>query len=133
MSFTPVWHCNLDKCIDAAPTVCNLPGFGVLISCGSHSRRLVNVCSTGGLIISELLLPNRIESQVSQHQGNLGLVGCYDGQLYCFELRTGTVRWQFDSGDMIKCRALVMQSTIIFGNYGAGHNLWGLCAEVILN
>lgn len=133
MSFVPVWQCNLDKCIDAAPTVCNLPGFGVIISCGSHSRRLINVSSTDGQIISELRLPNRIESQVSQHKHNLGIVGCYDGQLYCYELATGMIRWHFDSGDMIKCRALVIQNTIIFGNYGSCHNLWGLCAEVVLN
>lgn len=133
VSFTPVWQYNLDKCIDAAPTVCNLSGFGVIISCGSHSRRLVNVLSTDGRIISELRLPDRIESQVSQHQDNLGLVGCYDGQLYCFELMTGMIRWHFDSGDMIKCLALVVQHTIIFGNYGTRHNLWGLCAEVIFN
>lgn len=126
-----MWHYNLGKCVDATPTVCETSAFGTIVSCGSHSRRLVNVRSTDGHVISELRLPDRIESQVLQHQDHLGLVGCYDGGMYCFEYETGTIRWQFDTGDMIKSRAIVVQRTIVFGNYGKNHNLWGLCAEVI--
>lgn len=121
----PFWKINMEKCIDATPTVCKLRNGDVIVSVGSHSKLLYNIFLATGEIISKLEFPDRIESQVVQMDDD-GIVGCYDGHLYCFDIRTGTIKWKSDSGAMIKCRALLMDSLILFGNYNESHNFWCL-------
>lgn len=123
----PRWKINMEKCIDATPTVCILRDGEVVISVGSHSKLLYNISILNGEILSKLMLPDRIESQVIQ-MDDFGIVGCYDGHLYCFDIRTGILKWQFDSGGMIKCRALLINSSVLFGNYNELHNFWHLNA-----
>ncbi|XP_055300273.1 beta-alanine-activating enzyme [Sitodiplosis mosellana] len=124
LEMTPCWRIDMKKCIDATPTVCVLDGM-VIVSVGSHSKLLYNISVNDGKIVSKLELPDRIESQVTQLDG-WGIVGCYDGHLYCFDIRTGCIKWKFNSGAMIKCRALVIGSRVIFGNYNDTDNLWCL-------
>lgn len=121
----PKWKIDMMKCIDATPTVCLLKDNTVVISVGSHSNWLYNVSMTNGEIISKLKLPDRIESQVVQLD-DFGIVGCYDGHLYCFDIQTGAIHWKFDAGAMIKCYALIMGAMVIFGNYNESNNLWCL-------
>lgn len=123
----PRWKINMEKCIDATPTVCILSDGEVVVSVGSHSKLLYNISISNGEILSKLMLPDRIESQVTQMNDN-GIVGCYDGNLYCFEIRTGVLKWQFNSDGMIKCRALLIESSVLFGNYNESHNFWHLDA-----
>lgn len=124
----PRWKIDMKKCIDATPTVCLLKDNLAIVSVGSHSKLLFNVCVNTGDIISKLEIPDRIESQVIQ-VGECGIVGCYDGYLYCFDFRTGVIKWKFNSNGMIKCRALLIDSYVIFGNYNESDNLWCLNAE----
>lgn len=124
----PRWQIDMKKCIDATPTVCKLKDDSVIVSIGSHSKLLYNVCVKSGNVISKLELPDRIESQVLQ-MGDFGIVGCYDGFLYCFDIHSGTIKWKFNSGAMIKCRTLSVNSTVIFGNYNESNNLWCLEAD----
>lgn len=121
----PRWKIDMSKCIDATPTVCFLNDGIVVISVGSHSKWLYNVSAINGEIVSQLELPDRIESQVVQ-MNDCGIVGCYDGYLYCFDFQTGAIKWKFNSGGMIKCRALLIDSMVIFGNYNESSNLWCL-------
>ncbi|KXJ82257.1 hypothetical protein RP20_CCG014722 [Aedes albopictus] len=117
---------NLEKCIDASPTEFHSAKNNLrIVAVGSHSHKLLVVDIDTRRIVTQLILPDRIESAVS-YRGDEGLVGCYDGLLYCFDLWTGTIRWSFDSGGMIKCRALVEESVIIFGSYATEHNLFAL-------
>lgn len=122
------WKIDMKKCIDATPTVCSLNDGIAVVSVGSHSKLLFNISVSTGEIISRLELPDRIESQVIQ-MGECGIVGCYDGYLYCFDIRTAAIKWKFNSEAMIKCRALLIDSNVIFGNYNESCNLWCLKAE----
>lgn len=123
----PRWKIDMRKCIDATPTVCLLDDEAI-VSVGSHSRLLYNVCIETGECVSKLELPDRIESQVIQ-MGNFGFVGCYDGCMYCFGIRDGSIKWKFDTGAMIKCRALLVNRSLLFGNYSESNNFWCLDAN----
>lgn len=123
----PRWRIDMEKCIDATPTVCTLKDGEIIVSVGSHSKLLYNISVANGKIVSKLELPDRIESQVVQN-GDYGIVGCYDGCLYCFEIRTGVMKWVFNSGAMIKCRVLLTTLSVLFGNYNESSNLWCLNA-----
>lgn len=122
----PRWKIDMKKCIDATPTVCLLDDNNeAVVSVGSHSKLLYNVSIKSGECISKIELPDRIESQVIQ-MGNFGFVGCYDGCMYCFEIASGSIKWKFDTGAMIKCRALLINRSLLFGNYCELHNFWCL-------
>lgn len=118
------WCVDFKKCIDATPTVCSLSDSTVVVSVGSHSKLLMNILLPSGKVLSKIDVPDRVESQVTQID-DYGIVGCYDGYLYCFHIKTGNIKWKFNSDGMIKCRPLIMNSAVIFGNYnGHHHNLW---------
>ncbi|XP_065073672.1 beta-alanine-activating enzyme [Ochlerotatus camptorhynchus] len=121
-------HFNMDKCIDASPTeYYSEKHRRKIVAVGSHSHKVLVVDAENDLTITELVLPDRVESAVSYLVGeDFGFVGCYDGKLYCFDIFTGSIRWSFDSGGMIKCKALVIESVIIFGCYAEEHNLFAL-------
>ncbi|XP_031624083.1 beta-alanine-activating enzyme [Contarinia nasturtii] len=121
------WKIDMIKCIDATPTVCFLNDM-TIVSVGSHSKWLFNVSINDGKIISKLELPDRIESQGVQSNDCI-IVGCYDGHLYCVNIQSGAIKWKFDSGAMIKCRALLIDTFVIFGNYNDSKNLWCLDIE----
>jgi outer membrane protein assembly factor BamB len=122
-----VFKCNLQKCIDASPTMLAVNNATPLISVGSHSHQLVNLNSEHGEIVSKFLLADRIESQVQQFQTHYAVVGCYGGFLYCLDILEGSVRWKYASNGMIKCQPLVLdEKFIIFGNYNAEKNLYCL-------
>lgn len=122
------WSVDLKKCIDATPTVSILKDNIAIVSVGSHSKRLCNVLISNGEILSQAEFPDRIESQVTQICDTYGVVGCYDGYLYCFEFKTCSIKWRFNSGGMIKCRPLVIASTVTVGNYNKHNNVW--CVNV---
>ncbi|KAG4068456.1 hypothetical protein HA402_004796 [Bradysia odoriphaga] len=128
-SFT--WSHDLTKCIDAIPSICMVDNRSV-VSVGSHSHILVNVDLLSGELLSKLTLPDRIECQVVQFD-NLGIVGCYNGFVYCFDLRSGVERWKFNSKGMVKSKACIVQGSVgklvVFGNYVSESNLWCLRAD----
>lgn len=125
---TPCWKIDMGKCIDATPTVCLLKDNEAIVSVGSHSRLLYNISIKSGEFISKLELPDRIESQVTQ-KGSFGFFGCYDGYMYCFAIRNGSLKWKFSTGAMIKCRALLINRLLLFGNYSETNNFWCLDAD----
>ncbi|XP_058124419.1 beta-alanine-activating enzyme [Anopheles ziemanni] len=124
-------ECRFDmgKCIDARPTVTFCQSLGHILSIGSHSGLLLTIDVETNATVSRLSLPDRIECSVSfftLDDGQVhGVVGCYDGNLYCFHPLNGTILWKYDAGGMIKCCPLVVPgtNTIIFGSYGSSHNL----------
>ncbi|XP_038112798.1 beta-alanine-activating enzyme [Culex quinquefasciatus] len=119
---------DMGKCIDATPTIFkSVKRNRTIVAVGSHSHRVIVLDLDSDELVSELVLPDRVESSVSfLAETGCGLVGCYDGLLYCFDLWSGAIRWKFDSGGMIKCKALVGDSRIIFGSYAENYNLFAL-------
>lgn len=115
---------NLEKCVDASPALLHV-GDEHLISVGSHAHQLITIDANSLKILSKCKLGDRIESEVRLSKQS-GIVGCYDGLLYSFNFKTGTVDWSFDSKGMIKSKALVVGDLTIFGNYNYETNLWCL-------
>lgn len=113
---------DLGKCIDASPSLFELDET-TIISVGSHSHYMINIDATSLQGLSKLELGDRIESQAALFE-KFGVVGCYDGFLYCFEIESGEITAKFDSGAMIKSKILVMDELIIFGNYNPVQNLY---------
>uniref|UniRef100_A0AAG5DVV5 AMP-dependent synthetase/ligase domain-containing protein n=1 Tax=Anopheles atroparvus TaxID=41427 RepID=A0AAG5DVV5_ANOAO len=127
--FTIVCRYDMGKCIDARPTVVFCKDFGHILSIGSHSGLLLTIGVESNDTISRLSLPDRIECPASfftlKSETIHGVVGCYDGYLYCFNPLNGRIIWKYNAGGMIKCCPLVVPETnvIIFGSYGSSHNL----------
>lgn len=120
------WSHDMEKCIDASPTICTIDN-RTIVSVGSHSHVLINVDLESGQLLSKLNLPDRIECQVVQYK-NYGIVGCYDGFVYCFDICNGTEKWKFNSGGVVKSRMCIVENVLVFGNYNAESNLW--CLQV---
>lgn len=118
---------DLTKCIDSSPTVQNN-----IVSVGSHSHIFVNLRVETGELVSRFELPDRIECQMVSLTDVRGLIGCYNGYLYYFDLHTGEIIWEFNSQGMIKCRPLVIdEELIVFGNYSDDDNLWCINKVII--
>lgn len=115
---------NLEKCVDSSPALLTLDNKS-LISVGSHSHQLITIDPKTLKLVSKTTLGDRIECEVTQFHES-GLVGCYDGNLYCYDPQSGAINWKFDSKAMIKSKPLVIGDTVIFGNYNHDNNLWCL-------
>ncbi|XP_032670188.1 beta-alanine-activating enzyme [Odontomachus brunneus] len=111
---------NLQKCIDASPTVYCYSASELFATVGSHSGI---ICTINLLEINskpyEFKLPDRIEASVLVLADFHGIVGCYDGYIYCIHLKTGKVIWKFQTQDMVKCTAItcIQKSKIFVGSY----------------
>ena len=115
----------LTKCVDSSPALLNADGRS-LISVGGHSHQLITIDAKTLELVSQTTLKDRIECEVVLFNNQYGLVGTYDGHLYCFDLKSGAIQWKFDSRRMIKSKALVVGEMIILGNYNYDKNLWCL-------
>lgn len=65
-------------------------------------------------------VPDRIEASANLTDcGNLVFFGCYDGNLYFLDRKSGEIDWQFETGDAIKSvgSAVGDKSLVIFGSY----------------
>lgn len=112
---------DLKKCVDSSPALLEIEG-NFYISVGSHSSKLININASTLSITSQIIFDDRIECEVAQFK-NFGVVGCYDGNLYCFDVLKGEIKWKFQSNFMIKSKPLVIDDLIIFGNYDYSTNL----------
>lgn len=123
---------DLQKCIDSNPTMTKINERNV-ISIGGHSSLLINFDCKTNEIISRLNLSDRIECQVSSFGMIFGIVGTYDGFLYCFEIISGLIKWKFNCGGMIKARSLIIEEDgfVIVGSYGDEDNL--VCLELLVS
>ncbi|EFN77267.1 Acyl-CoA synthetase family member 4 [Harpegnathos saltator] len=121
---------NLQKCVDASPTVYCYSTSELFVTVGSHSGI---ICTVNLLEKNtkpyELKLPDRIEASILVLTEFRGIVGCYDGYIYCVHLKTGEVIWKFQTQDMVKCTAItcVQKSKIFVGSYD--HHIYCLSIE----
>ncbi|XP_035909854.1 beta-alanine-activating enzyme-like [Anopheles stephensi] len=126
---TIVCHYNLKKCIDSRASIMFCEKFGHILTIGSHSGIVLTISVATNAVVSRILLPDRVECAVSfltlENNVVRGVVGCYDGFLYCFDPLDGSQPWKYDAGAMIKCTPLVLPQTnlIIFGCYSPDANL----------
>ncbi|XP_011637640.1 beta-alanine-activating enzyme [Pogonomyrmex barbatus] len=111
---------NLQKCVDASPTIYRYSQSELYATVGSHSGIIctINLLKTDS-IPYEVKLPDRIEASILVLADFRGIVGCYDGCIYCIHLKTGNIIWKFQTQDMVKCTAIMcMQENKIFvGSY----------------
>ncbi|XP_011880286.1 PREDICTED: acyl-CoA synthetase family member 4 isoform X2 [Vollenhovia emeryi] len=98
----------------------NLQKAELYATVASHSGIIctANLLKTDGAPY-EVKLPDRIEASVLALADFRGIVGCYDGYVYCIHLKTGDVIWKFRTQDMVKCTAItcVQGSKIFVGSY----------------
>lgn len=119
---------DMEKCVDSSPAAFKIDDIDI-ISIGGHSHKLINLNAKTLEIISQIELGDRIECEVVQFRKKFGIVGCYDGYLYCFDVLSGEILWKFNSSGMIKSKPLVINDgLIIFGNYNQNENLY--CIKV---
>ncbi|KAH0562918.1 hypothetical protein KQX54_001546, partial [Cotesia glomerata] len=109
---------NLNKCVDASPTI-----FGY-----SNDQSFANVSSHSGLILTvdlktkenwKIQLPDRIEGSTLVIDNFKGIFGCHDGFIYCLHLKSGQIFWSFKTGNIVKCLAAVCSEklNIFIGSY----------------
>ncbi|XP_018406530.1 PREDICTED: acyl-CoA synthetase family member 4 isoform X2 [Cyphomyrmex costatus] len=110
---------NLQKCVDASPTIYRYSLTELYATVASHSGIICTANLLKTDVSYEIKLPNRIEASVLVLADFLGIVGCYDGYIYCIHLKTGDIIWKFQTQDMVKCTAIMcMQRRKIFvGSY----------------
>ncbi|XP_053673866.1 beta-alanine-activating enzyme [Anopheles nili] len=120
---------DLEKCIDSRAAITFCRGTGHIVSVGSHSGMVLTINFDTNAVVSRFYLSDRIECSITffSHGDHpvLGIVGCYDGFLYCFNPLNGTTVWKYDAEGMIKCTPVVLPdtNTIIVGSYGSTNNL----------
>ncbi|XP_015119501.1 beta-alanine-activating enzyme [Diachasma alloeum] len=113
--------CNLSKCVDASPTIFCYGG-KIYATVGSHSGIIctIRLRAEGSEEKSwTVQLPDRIEASILIENYFRGIVGCYDGFLYCIDLTSGEIMWKLQTGDTIKCSAVFCseRKNIFFGSY----------------
>ncbi|XP_012264555.2 beta-alanine-activating enzyme isoform X2 [Athalia rosae] len=121
---------DLKKCVDASPTVFNQSSGEIYASVGSHSGIiLTRQLNDPNSISYKVKLPDRIEASVLVLEELNGIVGCYDGYVYCLSLKTGCVNWKFKTKDTVKCTAAISSNrkTIFVGSYDK--HLYSICIK----
>ncbi|XP_014259189.1 acyl-CoA synthetase family member 4 [Cimex lectularius] len=113
------WKHNLKKCVDSSPLgVILTRSREELIIVASHSGAVVVTDVATGAIISQVTLPDRVESSAClSSDTNSFYIGCYDGCVYCIDLRLGTVIWKFHTSDIVKSTCVLHQGKLYFGSY----------------
>nr|CAD7568781.1 unnamed protein product [Timema californicum] len=97
----------------------NINGRGVTVV-GSHSHKLVSLDNETGKLVNLTELPDRIESSVCIiPSGHAGIVGCYNGSVYCVHLSSGDVFWEFPTRGMVKSSPTLCRegSAVVVGSY----------------
>ncbi|GLG97984.1 Acyl-CoA synthetase family member 4 [Gryllus bimaculatus] len=142
------WKFDMQKCVDASPCYLKFAKRSCVIV-GSHSHQLVVLECPGGELISQCLLPDRIESSVCPSScGKYGVVGelnisiyytilpfiscvigCYNGCVYCISLAKGDIIWSFPTNDMVKSTPMLClgNTAVVVGSYDS--NLYCIAME----
>lgn len=96
--------------------------------CITHCISLFGLGQESYIITFTVKLPNRIEASVLISDHFRGIVGCYDGNVYCLDLKTGIVVWKYQTGGIVKCSAVFCKErrTIFVGSY----NYYVYCLSV---
>lgn len=91
-----------------------------MVAVGSFSHIFIVVDSINGSTISQIILPDTVESAALVSQLNTYLyVGCHDRNMYCLDYMTSSIIWKYSTDDVIKCTACYCSNNqaITFGSY----------------
>ncbi|CAK9066552.1 unnamed protein product [Durusdinium trenchii] len=125
------WRADLHQCVDAPPLLVlastkTPPVWWLLI--GSHSQELGCFVADTGEERWRLRLSDRIEGGCTVGSTGRGrhrvFVGCYDGQLHCFDLEFGNLLWssfvahQDEDREIKHAPALLGARTVLVGTHG---------------
>ncbi|XP_012136575.2 aminoadipate-semialdehyde dehydrogenase [Megachile rotundata] len=112
---------DLHKCVDASPTLVQYADGKKYAVVGSHSGFIVTIQLENHSYTSafKIRLPDRIEASVLVLNNFKGVVGCYDGNIYCVHLKTGEIIWKYQTGNAVKCTAIFSknQDRLFVGSY----------------
>ncbi|XP_069677713.1 beta-alanine-activating enzyme isoform X2 [Periplaneta americana] len=114
------WKYDLGKCVDASPRVLEYESGAEMVLVGSHSHLLVILDGRSADMIAQCNLSDRIESSMCASScGKFGIVGSYDGCVYCIELCSGHIKWYFRTEGMVKSSPVLClnDSAIAVGSY----------------
>ncbi|GIY97462.1 beta-alanine-activating enzyme [Caerostris extrusa] len=111
-------HCKFDlkKCIDSSPC-CGyyFESNDFLAFIGSHSGLFCCFNVLERSLKWTTCLPNRIESSSYLSScGNYVYVGCYDHNLYCLNIKDGSIWWKFNTNAEVKSSPVVSSQNIVF-------------------
>ncbi|XP_017879352.1 beta-alanine-activating enzyme [Ceratina calcarata] len=111
---------DTEKCVDASPTVFHYSDGKTYATVGSHSG-LIFTFELGSDFNSafRIKLPDRIESSVLVLDDFRGVVGCYDCNIYCLNLKTGETIWVHRTGNVVKGSAVLCneKGILFIGSY----------------
>ncbi|XP_076237373.1 aminoadipate-semialdehyde dehydrogenase [Calliopsis andreniformis] len=112
---------DLEKCVDASPTIFHYSDGNTYGTVGSHSGFIFTfqLVKDSYIPIFRIKLPNRIEASILILDDFKGIVGCHDGNVYCLHLKTGKVIWKYQTGDVVKCSAIACKERkkVFVGSY----------------
>ncbi|XP_015183954.1 PREDICTED: acyl-CoA synthetase family member 4 [Polistes dominula] len=121
---------NLISCVDSSPTVFQY-NKKIFVTVGSHLGVIctVELEAENNRDAYKIQLPNSVEASIVVLDNFKGIVGCYDHHIYCFCLKTGEIVWKYETGDIVKCTALLSESNnvLYIGSYDK--NIYCLSTE----
>lgn len=89
------------------------------VAVGSFSNIFAIVNLDTGKELTKLVLPNAVESSCLVSSGeNYVYIGCFDSKLYCVEVDTANIIWEYVTDDRIKNKPIFLnKDAILFGSY----------------
>ncbi|XP_024945723.1 beta-alanine-activating enzyme [Cephus cinctus] len=118
---------NLQKCIDASPTMFQTASGQLFVTVSSHSGKILTTeLNSTDCASYEVRLPGRLLASVLVLGNFKGVIGCTNGYLYCLNLKTGNIYWQFKTANEIKGTAITCENKeyLYVGSYD--HYLYSL-------
>uniref|UniRef100_A0A1A9WFZ3 Uncharacterized protein n=1 Tax=Glossina brevipalpis TaxID=37001 RepID=A0A1A9WFZ3_9MUSC len=127
--FKTSWAANLYKCVDASPSLYQEK----VVAVGSHSHLLLVLNANDGKEISRLTVMDRIECPVLFITNQSAVVGCYDGFLYAFDFRQGSIEWRINAGGIIKAKPLQVAEMLLVASYANDFNVLAISLAAVRN
>lgn len=108
------WEVFFDDFVHCSPWVSQPYG---LVLCGGNDGKLVCVRSDNGTIIFERKFEAPIKWWFSfSEDGKHAYFGCFDNHLYCIEVLTGQIVWQYKTDNIVYATPIIKGNDIFFGS-----------------
>ncbi|KAF7285320.1 hypothetical protein GWI33_011113 [Rhynchophorus ferrugineus] len=141
------WKYDMRGCVDASPA-----GFAnskyCYVCAGSFSGIFI-ILNTNGEELFKHTFSHEIEATPCISPcGNFIYIGCGNGTMYCINVNTKKIIWEYPTSEKIKSAAVLLESCIVFGSYDShiyclfketGDLIWktqlngGIKADIIYN
>ncbi|XP_076273964.1 aminoadipate-semialdehyde dehydrogenase isoform X2 [Rhynchophorus ferrugineus] len=141
------WKYDMRGCVDASPA-----GFAnskyCCVCAGSFSGIFI-ILNTNGEELFKHTFSHEIEATPCISPcGNYIYIGCGNGTMYCINVNTKKIIWEYPTSEKIKSAAVLLESCVVFGSYDShmyclfketGDLIWktqlngGIKADIIYN